>query len=176
MKKYSAICKRQEQRFGGSTMIQKRKKLKISIIIIIFIFVLFFAVAALPDIIKMGKREREACKHFEEVCSFAKENENIFIGLPEYQCSLSDDNNEVVIIEREGDMQDKRDIVFKYFDDGSAKIDDNGNVSATYNGHYYSSYEIVLMLSENIGQERTESKEAKIINDDMYLFMIRTRW
>lgn len=73
-------------------------------------------------------------------------------------------------------MQDTRDMVFKYFDDGSARIDDNGKVSATYNGHYYSSYEIVLMLSENIGKEREDSKDGKVINDDMYIFMLRTRF
>lgn len=154
----------------------KRLKVTLIILIVVFIFALFFAIVALPDIIKTDKREQEAYKHFEEVCSFVKENENIFTELPEYQCSLSNDTNEVVTIEREGDMQDKRDVVFKYFDDGSASIDDDGNVSATYHGHYYSSYEIVLMLSENIGKEREDFKEGKVINDDMYLFMLRTRW
>lgn len=151
----------------------KRQKNTFIILLVIFIFMLFFAVTALPDIIKSERREREAYTYFGEVCGFVKENEDIFIELSEFQCSLSSDVNDIAAV---GDMQAERDIVFKYFDFGSTGIDGGGNVSATYSGHCGSSYEITLMLSENIGKERKDHEAGKVINDDMYLFMLRTRW
>ena len=151
------------------------KKVKI-IILIICILVMPFLIQSIPFIVNQIKRDYEAHRHFEEVYEFVKKNEEIFLEFSEYQCSSSKDINTIINIEREGNMQDIRDIIFKYFDYGSAKIDIDGNVSATYYGHCYSSYEIILMLSENIGKERTENKEAKIINDDIYIFMLQTKW
>lgn len=52
----------------------KRQKVTLIILLIMFILALFFSITALPDIIKAEKREKEAYKHFEEVCSFVKEN------------------------------------------------------------------------------------------------------
>lgn len=147
----------------------------ISIIIIIAIILLLIPLAlSLPYSIQYEKEHKAAYKDFQSVCEYVRENQNIFEEFSEYQLSLINDN-QPFDIEKEGEYQEQRDVIFKYVDSANVNIDMNGITFVYYHAYSSSSsYDIVITYEKN----RTISHESKgrfYIGDNLTVAMVRMR-
>lgn len=122
------------------------------------------------------EEERRALNDFNEIYEYVKKNEEVFLEFYEYQYSLTgdiEDGKRFVFIEHEGDMQDKRDIVFQYCNTGRAGYDNEGNFFTNYSGYIDPSYDMTLWVTEDVGNKWEENERGKKINDDMFIFILR---
>ena len=117
----------------------------------------------------------EAYSRFNEVYEYVLENKEVYKEFSEYQISLLNDDNTSFIVEREGDMQEMRDIVFRHF--GSATVGTNsssGVVSVWFYLHM-SSYEINCYYCPN-GIKAPEDDQSKVIDDCIWIVFFRTAY
>jgi len=146
-------------------------------LIIIFILTLPFIVPSIPFIFEQAQDKFAAQKSFKEICSYVKENEQVFVEFTEHQSSLTLERKSGFIIEPEGEMQEKRDIIYKYFSTSSTGIDEDGNAIVSYQCKCgkYGSYEITLLYFKGYGKNSNDDTETSVtINDNMRIFMLRT--
>ncbi|MBP1545842.1 MAG: hypothetical protein J6A37_04475 [Oscillospiraceae bacterium] len=146
-------------------------------LIILFILTLPFTIKSIPFIIDQIQDNYAAQKRFKEICNYVRKNEQVFIEFTEYQSSLTLERKSGFIIEHEGEMQDKRDIIFQYFRTSSTGIDEDGNAIVSYQCKCgkYGSYEITLLYFKGYGKNSNDDTETSVtINDNMRIFMLRT--
>lgn len=173
--------------FSGK--ISPEKVIGLMMRIVLIGFALYFAyivIMVLWYFIDNERANEKASAYLDEVCEYVKENEDIFREFYEYQRSLTRDSSaeiyigtyfgyheSVISVESSWDMEDKRDIVFKYFHSENTGYDDEGNFYANYFGNCGYSYEITLCIAEDAAKDREEWEWGKTVNDDMYIYMLR---
>lgn len=119
------------------------------------------------------KSHKEAIEEFNAVYKYVLENKEVYEEFSEYQLSLLDGNNTAFEIEREGDMQEMRDIVFKYF--GYAKAFDNGsgNITVAYNRALEHPYYISCTYYKNgVNRSPYGNETEKIIGGNIYICLL----
>lgn len=148
----------------------------IRIILIAFsIYLAYIAIIVIKEFNRAADRKKGAINYFEEVCEYVKENESVFREFAEYHFSLLNGDDEVIVFEPNGDMQEERDIIFRYFHTGGIHSDD-GELNASFDCYYDSSYVIMLIMSNDIGKRAEENEMRKNIGDDMCIILVRERY
>lgn len=110
-------------------MINFKKKVKIilSVIALILFLLTPILVDAIPYTIGVFREEASYKKFFKEICEYVKENQEVFEEFSKYQISLyeNENTNTDMAIEREGEHQEWRDIVFDHIFRARVHTDDN---------------------------------------------------
>lgn len=162
---------------SGKISIEKIVTPIMRVVLILFaLYLAFMAFKLAKYYLEDKERKKEALNQFNKVYEYVKANEDVFMEFYEYQYSLIgdiEDGKKFIFIEHEGDMQDKRDIVFQYFHTGRAGYDNEGIFYTSYSGYCYPSYDMTLWITKDIGNKWEEHEQGKKINDDMYIFMLR---
>ncbi len=144
--------------------------------IVLLIITLPLLIISMPYIIEEIEYEKQVLGWLEEASEHVKANESVYWEFSEYYCSLAEESKTVISIEPYGEMQDTRDIIFGYFNHGTASYFENRDFPnpkiAVYSG-IRSSYEMVLYVSKDIAKDQEEDKWCKVINDDMYIVLLR---
>lgn len=118
----------------------------------------------------------EAELYLAKIGSHIRENEAVFNEFSEYQLSLLNEDTPSFKIEKDGDMQDMRDIVFEYFSEARAYIFYENNLIIRYS-KTFDSFIVVVTYEENgLTSDITENEQYTIFNDHMYGCWIRTRY
>lgn len=121
------------------------------------------------------KSKQEALAEFNTVYKYVLENEEVYEKFSEYQLSLLDGNNTVIEIEREGDMQETRDITFKYFGYAKAFDNESGNITAVYNCALEHPYYISCTYYKNgVNRSPYGNETEKVIGDNIYICLLDT--
>ena len=123
----------------------------------------------------LEKSKKEALEEFNTVYKYVLENKDIYEEFSEYQLSLLDENNTMFEIEREGDMQEMRDVVFKYF--GTAYAGKNGYGELTVNyihemNHPY--YITCYYYKDGVNRSPYGNETEKVIGDNIYISLWNT--
>lgn len=116
----------------------------------------------------------EVYSHFDEIYVYVLENKEVYKEFSEYQISLLNDDNICFNVEREGNMQEMRDIVFEPFDLITAGIDSSGEANIRFYLHM-PSYEISCYYCPN-GIKMHESNQSKVIDDCIWISFSRTAY
>ena len=152
-------------------------------ILVLFKIIAILAIAGLVLVIALlyfgyknhqKKFYEEAYSHFNEVYEYVLENKEVYKEFSEYQISLLNDNNTHFDIEREGDMQEMRDIVFQPFNSATVGKDGSGEIGVSFY-LYMPSYEISCYYCPN-GIKVNESNESKGIDDCIWVAFLRTAY
>lgn len=160
-------------------MILKSKKSVKKIIIITVIA----AVVVVPILILLFEyisylnylEEVEAnCKEmFKDYCEYVEENQEVYENFSKYQISLYDKENTGMEIEREGEHQEWRDIVFNGISRARVFTNDYG-VYIVYE-KLWDPYDIEICYQNDIYLEGFESDTSVYITDDIEVRMVRVR-
>lgn len=119
------------------------------------------------------KSHKEALEEFNTVYKYVLENREVYEEFSEYQLSLLDENNTVFEIEREGDMQEMRDIVFKYFGRACAGEDGSGDVTVVYNHEMNHPYYITcIYYKDGVNRSPYGNETEKVIGDNIYIYLL----
>ncbi len=95
------------------------------------------------------KEEEASYKaYFKKVCEYVDENQEVFEDFSEYQISLYDGENDYMEIEREGEHQEWRNIVFDHISRARVHTNDIG-VCVVYE-HLGESYDIVICYQNDV--------------------------
>ena len=116
----------------------------------------------------------EAYSHFNEVYEYVLENKEVYKEFSEYQISLLNDDDTYFIVEREGDMQEMRDIVFQPFNSATVGTNGSGEVSVWFYLHM-TSYEISCYYCPN-GIKKPDDDQSKVIDDCIWIAFFRTAY
>ncbi|MCH5194294.1 MAG: hypothetical protein J1F11_10055 [Oscillospiraceae bacterium] len=118
----------------------------------------------------------EAYSHFNEVYEYILENKEVYKEFSEYQISLLNDDNTHFDIERKGDMQEMRDIVFLPFNSAAVGTNSSsGEVSVWFYLHM-PSYEINCYYCPNVIIKEPEDDWSKVIDDHIWIVFFRTAY
>ena len=118
----------------------------------------------------------EAYSHFNEVYEYVLENKEVYKEFSEYQISLLNDNNTHFDIEREGDMQEMRDIVFQPFNSATVGTNSYSGVVSVWFYLYMPSYEINCYYCPNGIKKESEDDWSKVIDDHIWIVFFRTAY
>ena len=123
----------------------------------------------------LEKSKQEALEEFNTVYKYVLENREIYEEFSEYQISLLDDNNTVFEIEREGDMQEMRDIVLKYFGYSYAVKNSEEEITVNYNHEMNHPYFITCCYyNDGVNRSPYGNETEKVIGDKIYIYLWNT--
>ena len=160
------------------------KHIAINKILVLLKIIAILAIAGLVLVIALlyfgyknhqKKFYEEAYSHFNEVYEYVLENKEVYKEFSEYQISLLNDNNTHFDIEREGDMQEMRDIVFQPFNSATVGTNSFSRVVSVWFYLHMTSYEISCYYCPN-GIKVNESNESKVIDDCIWVHFSRTAY
>lgn len=141
------------------------------IIIIISIPILIYVV---PYSIDFYMEEAYYKEEFKTVCEYVKENQETFEDFSKYQISLYDKENTNMEIEREGEHQEWRNIVFKYAN--SAKIGTNDKGVYVLYEMYGNKYDILICYQNNIYLDGYEKEDVLVyVTNNISVLISRVR-
>lgn len=121
------------------------------------------------------EEEENSCKEmFKDYCEYVKENQEVYEKFSEYQISLYDGENDYMEIEREGEHQEWRDIVFNNISRASVHTNDYG-VFVVYE-KLWEPYDIVICYQNDVYLfGRAESDTLVYITDNISVRMSSVR-
>lgn len=160
------------------------KHIAINKILVLLKIIAILAIAGLVLVIALlyfgyknhqKKFYEEAYSHFNEVYEYVLENKEVYKEFSEYQISLLNDNNTHFDIEREGDMQEMRDIVFQPFNSATVGTNSSSRAVSVWFYLHMTSYEINCYYCPN-GIKVNESNESKVIDDCIWVSFSRTAY
>ena len=123
----------------------------------------------------LEKSKQEALEEFNTVYKYVLENRETYEEFSEYQLSLLDENNTVFEIEREGDMQEMRDIVLKYFGPAYAGKNGAGEVIVNYVDEMSHPYYIdCIYYQDGANRSPYGTETEKLIGDKIYIYLWNT--
>ena len=117
----------------------------------------------------------EAYSHFNEVYEYILENKDVYKEFSEYQISLLNDDNTSFNIEREGDMQEMRDIVFRPFQQATVGTNSSSGEVSVWFYLYMPSYEINCYYCPN-SIKKSDDDWSKVIDDHIWIVFFRTAY
>lgn len=123
----------------------------------------------------LEKSHKEALEEFNMIYKYVLENRETYEEFSEYQLSLLDENNTVFEIEREGDMQEMRDIVLKYFGSAYAGKNGLGEITVNYNHGMNHPYCITCYYyKDGVNRSPYGNETEKVIGDNIYISLWNT--
>lgn len=153
------------------------KKIVSAVGIIFILAVIGFAVCIalfIHDFNEQADKDyAEACEDFKIVYQYVLENKEAYKEFSEYQLSLMNEDNSYMIIERDGDMQEMRDIVlepFGYY--ANAGINVNGEAIVNYSREASETYMITCSYyKDGINRSPYGNDREKLIDDCIWLVL-----
>lgn len=123
----------------------------------------------------LEKSKKENLEAFNTIYKYVLENKDIYEEFSEYQLSLLDENGTMFEIEREGDMQEMRDVVFKYFGTAYAGKNGTGELIVNYVDEMHHTYYISCIYYKG-GTNRSPygNETEKVIGDNIYISLWNT--
>ena len=123
----------------------------------------------------LEKSKQENLEELNTIYKYVLENKDIYEEFSEYQLSLLDENNTMFEIEREGDMQEMRDIVFKYFGTAYAGKNGYGELTVNYNHDMNHPYYITCYYcKDGVNRSPYGNETEKVIGDNIYISLWNT--
>lgn len=121
------------------------------------------------------EEEEAICKEmFKDYCEYVEVNQEVYENFSKYQISLYDNGNTDMEIEREGEYQEWRDIVFNNISRASVHTNDYG-VYVVYE-KLWDPYDILICYQNNLHLfGRSESDTLVYITDNISVRMRRVR-
>lgn len=106
---------------------KKTVKIVLSVIALILFLLTPILIEVVPYVIGVFREEAYYKKYFKETCEYVKENQEVYEEFSKYQISLyeSENSNTIMEIEREGEHQEWRDIVFDHIFRARVHTNDN---------------------------------------------------
>ena len=148
------------------------KALRITLIITLAL-ALLVALGLLKEHFDDIEYYNEALKDFNEICEYVKENEEHYITISEYEMSKLNDEMQYLLLERQGEYQESRDIVFYWFYVATAYISTiTGEEIVQYGAQANPCYSISVIYSDDISAGITEDDTTRIISDDIFVSLI----
>ena len=161
-------------------MTEKRKKLIVKIIILIVAIPLLCNIAYCLYIVYLlhtisVKVESEMHDSLEYVSTYAMENEKAFMDFSEYLLSFLNEDTTYIEAEPVGENQALRNIVFDCVGSVTAGTNAMGEISVIYRSSSDSYDTVIIFMPEGYDKSSTEDENTVYINNNMYVFVIRTR-
>lgn len=123
----------------------------------------------------LEKSKQENLEAFNTIYKYVLENKDIYEEFSEYQLSLLDENNTMFEIEREGDMQEMRDIVFKYFGTAYAGKNGAGEFIVNYVDEMSHPYYIdCIYYQDGVNRSPYGNETEKVIGENIYICLWNT--
>lgn len=120
------------------------------------------------------EEEEAICKEmFKDYCEYVEENQEVYENFSKYQISLYDNRNDDMEIEREGEHQEWRDIVFNNISRASVYTNDNG-VFVVYE-KLWEPYDFEIYYQNDIYLYGNERETLVYITDNISVHMSRVR-
>ena len=106
-------------------------------------------------------------KYFKEVCEYVEENQEVYENFSKYQISLyeNDNSNKKMDIERDGEHQEWRDIVFNHI--GRAWVYTNDKGVRVFYEKYGEKYDILICYQNDIYLDGYEDDTLVYVTDNI---------
>ena len=146
---------------------KKTIKIILSVIALILFLLTPILIEVVPYVIGVFREEAYYKKNFKEICEYVKENQEVFEDFSKYQISLyeNENTNTDMEIEREGEHQEWRDIVFDHIFRARVHTNDNG-VCVVYE-IFGGEYDILICYQNDIYLEGRENDTFVYITDNI---------
>lgn len=154
---------------------KSKKKIIILLIVIVIIAVpISILLFEYISYVNYLEREEATCKEmFKDYCEYVEENQEVYEKFSEYQISLYDNRNTDMEIDREGEHQEWRDIVFNNISRAKVYTNDNG-VFVVYE-KLWEPYDFEIYYQNDIYLYGNERETLVYINDNISVHMSRVR-
>lgn len=151
---------------------KKSAKTFICFIIILLLFVILSVVLMLVERSEKEEIHNHVVGRFNEICQYVAENEEHYITISEYEIAKLSEENQSFLIERYGEFQDSRNIIFlKSYD---ARVSYNSNTNKEEVRYYLKpapSYHIQVVYSDNCAIAFEDDETQRIISDDIFVVL-----
>lgn len=153
----------------GDIIALKSKKTVKKIIIITVITaavvpILIFLFKYISYLNRIEEVENRYKKIFKDFCEYVEENQEVYENFSKYQISLYDNGNADMEIEREGEHQEWRDIVFNHISRAGVGTNDYGAYVAYE--HLGAKYDIVICYQNDIYLVQGDEDETLVYITD----------
>lgn len=145
----------------------------IIIIIIIPILILMFKYY-IPYLIDCYSEDAQYKKIFKEVCEYVEENQEVYESFSKYQISLYNNGNTDMEIEREGEHQEWRDIVFDPI--SHARVHNNDKGVCVFYERLGAKYDIVICYQNDIYLDGYEDDTLVYVTDNISVGLSSVRF
>ena len=113
-------------------------------------------------------------KIFKEICEYVEENQEVYENFSKYQISLYDNGNTDMEIEREGEHQEWRDIVFDHI--SRARVHTNDKGVCVFYEHLGAKYDIVICYQNDIYLDGYEDDTLVYVTDNISVELSSVRF
>lgn len=145
------------------------KALKITLVIVA-VLALLVTLGLLKEHFDDIEDYNNALKDFNEICEYVKENEEHYITISEHEMSKLTEETQYILLERQGEYQDDRDIVCSIFSHAHADINTiTGKKEVRYLVNPNPDYNVEVIFSEGYSTDKTEAEETCIISNDIFI-------